>query len=308
MSTPESCGLQLLFEVSKRSLTCFAQHDMFTYAAALAYRALFALFPFFGFLIVLLGFFQISVFFEWLINQGDFPLDEQYAEFGRGLISEIQEQSQSGLLSSVGVIAVWSVSRGVVSLTKALNTVHGVEEFRPTWKRVLLQVFFALGLAVMIILGTALLLIGPRVVAWIVGLVGLDEVFIFLWTWLRLPAALVLLMLAVSIIYWVVPNSDHPFRLITPGAALAVIAWVIASLGFSFYLANFADYSVVYGSLGAAVALLLYFYISAGVLLLGAEVNEAIKHCTSDKHIRQEERRRSGGETSNNEDGSAKDV
>jgi len=87
-----------------------------------------------------------------------------------------------------------------------------------------------------------------------------------------------------------------------------VIAWTIASLGFSFYLANFADYSVLYGSLGAAVALLLYLYISAGVLLLGAEVNEAIKHYTSDKHIQKSERRRSDGETSNNEDGSAKDV
>ena len=162
MSTPESRGLQLLFEVSKRSIRCFTRHDMPIYAAALAYRALFALFPFFGFLIVLLGFFQISVFFEWLINQGDFSLDEQYAEFGRWLISEIQEHDQSGLLSSVAVIAVWSVSRGVVSLTKALNTVHGVEESRPAWKRVLLQVFFALGLAVLIILGTALLLIGPR--------------------------------------------------------------------------------------------------------------------------------------------------
>lgn len=309
MSTPELRGLRLLFAVTKHSVTCFAQHDMLTYAAALAYRALFALFPFFGFLIVLLGFFRISVYFEWLIEQGDFALDEQYAEFGWWLIDKIQEQAQSGLLSSVAVIALWSVSRGVVSLTKALNTVHGVGETRPAWKRVLLQVFFALGLAVLIILGTALLLIGPRVVAWIVGLVGMDEVFILLWMWLRLPVALVLLMVAVSLIYWVVPNSDHPFRLITPGAALAVIAWVIASLGFSFYLANFADYSVVYGSLGDAVALLLYFYISAGVLLLGAEVNEAIKHCTySDSHIRQEERRRTGGETSNNEDGSAKDA
>jgi membrane protein len=298
-----------LSELGTLSIKGFLDHDMPTYAAALAYRALFALFPFFGFLIVLLGFFQISVFFEWLIDQGNSALDTQYIEFGEWLVSEIQNQAGGGLLSSVIVIAVWSVSGGVRSMVKALNIVHGVEESRPAWKRVLLQVFFALGLAVMIILGTALLLIGPRVVAWIVGLVGLDEVFIFLWTWLRLPVALVLLMLAVSIIYWVVPNSDNPFRLITPGAALAVIAWVIASLGFSFYLANFADYSVVYGSLGAAVALLLYFYISAGVLLLGAEVNEAIKHCTSSaRHIRQEGRRRTGGETSNNEDGSAKDA
>jgi membrane protein len=86
MSTPESRGLRLLFAVFKHSVTCFAQHDMLTYAAALAYRALFALFPFFGFLIVLLGFFRISVYFEWLIEQGDFALDEQYAEFGRWLI------------------------------------------------------------------------------------------------------------------------------------------------------------------------------------------------------------------------------
>jgi membrane protein len=290
MRIPESRGLQLLFEVSKRSVRSFTRHDMPTYAAALAYRALFALFPFFGFLIVLLGFLGISIFFEWLINQGSLALDEEYAELGEWLVSEIQNQSQGALLSSVVVIAVWSVSRGVVSLTKALNTVHGVEESRPTWKRVLLQVFFALGLAVMIILGTTLLLIGSRVAAWIVGLVGLDEEFVFLWTWLRLPVALVLLMLAVSITYWVVPDVDDPFRLITPGAALAVIAWTIASLGFSFYLANFANYSVVYGSLGAAVALLLYFYISAGVLLLGAEVNEAIKYCTSDGHARQEEK------------------
>jgi membrane protein len=134
----------------------------------------------------------------------------------------------------------------------------------------------------MIILGTALLLIGPRVVEWIVRLVGLDEVFTLLWTWLRLPVALVLLMLAVPVIAWVVPNANHQFRLITPGVGLAVIAWIIASLGFSFYLANFANDSVVYGSLGAAVALLLYFYISAAVPLLGAEVSAAIYHHPSD--------------------------
>jgi membrane protein len=78
---------------------------------------------------------------------------------------------------------------------------------------------------------------------------------------------------------------------LVPGAALAVIVWVLASLGFSFYLANFANYSVIYGSLGAAFALLLYFYISAAVLLLGAEVNAAIHHYASDRNIQEEERR-----------------
>src|SRR5215207_1408768 len=135
----------------------------------------------------------------------------------------------------------------------------------------------------MVILASALLLIGPKLVAWVVGLVGLDEMFISLWRWLGLPVALVLSMLAVSILYWAIPNVNHPYRLITPGAALAVIGWVIASLGFSFYLANFANYSVVYGSLGAAFALLIYFYISAAVLLFGAEVNAAMHHYTHGK-------------------------
>ena len=103
--------------------------------------------------------------------------------------------------------------------------------------------------------------------------------------------ALFLLILTVSIVYWVFPNVNHPYRLITPGAVLAVIVWVVASLSFSWYLANFANYSVIYGSLGAAFALLLYFYISAAVLLFGAEVNVAIHHCTSDGSIQKEEHR-----------------
>jgi membrane protein len=110
-----------------------------------------------------------------------------------------------------------------------------------------------------------------------------------LWTWLRLPVALVLLMLSVSIVYWVFPNVNYSYRLVTPGAALAVIVWVLASLGFSIYLANFANYSVIYGSLGVAFVLLLYFYISAAVLLFGAEVNAAMQHYASDGHMRVEE-------------------
>lgn len=271
-----------LLEVSKRSIRGFLEHDMSTYAAALAYRTLFALFPFFAFVVALLGFLEISGFFEWLIDQVRSTLQEQYAGLGERLIKQSLYQARGELLSSVVILALWSVAGGVRSLTKALNAVHGVEESRPAWKRVGLQVFFALGLAIAIILAMCLLLIGPRAIEWLVGLVGLDEIFVSLWTWLRLPVALVLVMPVVSIVYWAIPNVYQPFRLITPGAALAVIVWVVASLAFSYYVSNFANYSVVYGSLGVAIGLLLYFYISAAVLLLGAEVNAAILHRASE--------------------------
>jgi membrane protein len=307
MRIPESRGLWLLFEVSRCSIRKYLKHDdMPSYAAALAYRALFALFPFFALLVTLLGILEVVDFFDWLIDQAYSVLQEQYARLGQQVIEEIQYQPQSELLLVTIGIALWSVSSGVRTLTKALNAVHEVEETRPGWKRYALSFFYALGLAVMVILAAALLLIGPQAVEWVVGLVGLDEVFISLWTWLRLPVALVLIMLSVSIVYWALPNVNHPYRLITPGAALAVIAWVIASLGFSFYLANFANYSVIYGSLGAAFALLLYFYISAAVLLMGAELNAAIYYYASDRST--EEERRTGHEAPDAQTRSMKDA
>ena len=282
MKLSESRDLQLLFEVSKRSIRQYLRHNMLEYSSALAYRALFALFPISVLVVALLEFLGISSgFFDWLIEWVRSTLREHYADVVEQWIEQSRYQSQGTLLPvsivSMG-IAIWSVSAGVRTLTKALNAVHEVEESRPGWKRYTLSFFYALSLAIVILFAAALLLIGPRVVEWIVGLVGLDEAFIALWNWLRLPVALVLIMLSVSIIYWVFPNVDQPYRLITPGAPLAVIVWLIASLGFSFYLANFANYSVIYGSLGAAFALLLYFYISAAVLLFGAEVNAAIHY------------------------------
>ena len=310
MKVPEG-GLRPLLEVSKRSIRKYFKHDnMSSHAAALAYRALFALVPFLALLVALAWFLGIGDFFtQWLSDQTSSALLGQTAELVEQWIKQSQFQTPGGRLS-IGIvtssIAIWSVSSGVRTLTKALNVVHEVEESRPGWKRYGLSFFYALGLAIMVILATALLLIGPRVVERIVGLVGLEEVFISLWTWLRLPVALVLLMLSVSIVYWVFPNVNYSYRLVTPGAALAVIVWVLASLGFSFYLSSFASYSVVYGSLGVAFALLLYFYISAAVLLFGAEVNAAMHHYTWDRHMQVEEPT-TGHKAPEAEEGSSKD-
>src|SRR5215204_7342567 len=293
MTVPEAEGLRLLLEVSKRSITKYLRHYMSSWAAALAYHALFAIVPFLALLVALVWLLGIGNFFiEWLADQTSFALQGQTAEVVEQWIEQSEYQSLGGWLSigivSIG-IAVWSVSSGIRTLTRALNTVNEAEENRPSWKRYGLSFFYALGLAIMVILAAVLLLIGPELVGKVVGLVGLDEIFVSLWAWLRVPVALVLLILVVSIVYWVVPNVNHPYRLITPGAALAVIVWILASLGFSFYIANFANYNVIYGSLGVAFVLLLYFYTSASVLLFGAEVNAAIHHYASDTHMQVEE-------------------
>jgi membrane protein len=120
------------------------------------------------------------------------------------------------------------------------------------------------------------MLIGPQIIGWITGLVGLDAVFVVLWAWLRFPIALFLLALILSLVYRFAPDADQPYRFVTPGAAIAVVTWAISSLGFALYLAYFADYGATYGSLGVAIGLLFYLYLSASVVLFGAEVNAAI--------------------------------
>ena len=106
----------------------------------------------------------------------------------------------------------------------------------------------------------------------------MGSVFATVWTWARIPVAVVLLGLVAALVYYLFPNTDQPFRFITPGAVLAVIVWVLASLGFSWYVANFASYNATYGSIAAVIVLLFYFFISAAILLFGAELNSEVYH------------------------------
>ena len=260
-------------DLVKRALRGFGRDDMATYAAALSYAALFALFPFLIFLIALLGFLNIPEFFDWLLEQAEtaFPADA-YQRFAE-VIDQVRSQSHGGLLSVGIVMALWASSSGVRSVMNALNVAYDVEESRPAWKRYVLSVLYTLGIAALLMAGAALMLLGPRSIEWIADQAGLGDLFVTLWTWLRWPVLAVLLMVVAALIYYAAPNVEQRFRLITPGAVLAVILWIVASAGFSIYVANFGSYNATYGSLGGVIVLLLYFYISSAVLLLGAELN-----------------------------------
>ncbi len=262
--------------VLKRSVKDFFDDKMMTYAAALAYQVLFAIFPFVIFLVALLGFLNLSDFFDWLLQQAQVVLPRTAMANVRQVIDEIRSQDQGGLLSFGIVAAIWVASSGVRATMDALNVAYDVEETRSAWKRYPLSIIYTLGLGAMIIAAAAMMLLGPQLIGWLAQQVGLGEAFTTVWSWLRLPVAVVLLTFAVALVYYAGPNVEQPFRLVTPGAVLAVVVWVVASLGFSYYVANLANYQAIYGSLGAVVVLLLYFYLSAAALLFGAEVNSII--------------------------------
>lgn len=278
-----------LFVILKRTAKGFSDHDLSTYAAALAYRALFSIFPFLLFLMALLGFLNLPAFFDWLREQAALVLPPVAMQQVDPVIDQLQ-QSEGGLMSIGIVLALWTASIGVRALMNAMNKVYEVQESRATWKLFLLSVLYTIGLAIMMLLAAGFMTLGPQVMSWVASQVGLEQVLVTLWAWIRWPLAILLLMLAVALIYYATPDVQQEFRFITPGSVLAVIAWLGASVGFGIYVQNFANYNATYGSIGAIIVLLLYFYISSAVLLLGAQLNASIEHASvagkdeGDKH------------------------
>jgi membrane protein len=259
----------------KLALTEFSADDMTTYAAALAYRLLFSIFPFLIFLTALLGFLGAPQFFDWMRDQAAYLLPSQAMDAVENVLSELQTP-QGGLMSVGIALAIWSASAGVLGTMDALNVAYEVKERRPMWKRILVAILYTLALAIMLIVAAALMISGPAFLTWLTRYVGLDQFFITIWAWIRWPVAIFLLMLAIALVYWAAPNVKQPFRFITPGSVVAVTVWVAASLAFGIYVQNFANYNQTYGSLGAVIILLFYFYLSAAVLLFGAELNAVI--------------------------------
>ena len=264
-------------EVFKRAVKDFSADSMTTYAAALAYRIVFSLFPFLLFLVALLAFLQIPDLFAWMREQASLVVPSDAMGQVNTVIDELQ--TPRGGLVSIGILlALWSASVGVMSLIEALNVAYDVAERRPTWRLYLLSVVYTVGLAVLLIGAAVLMVLGPQAAGWVASQLGMGDAFVAIWTWVRWPIAVVLLMLTVSIVYYAGPNIRQRFRFITPGAVLAVVIWIAASVAFGLYVRNFANYNATYGSIGAIVILMFYFYLSAVVLLFGAEVNSVIRN------------------------------
>src|SRR5215212_1220682 len=237
-------------ELGERSIRAFFfEHPMATYAAALAYRGLFGLFPFVLILVVLVGALGFPDFFDRAMDQARAqssryvpqqlePVVEPAREQVKPLLGMIEraEQQAGGKLLFFGVaVALWSVSAVARTLTEAFNVAYQVAETRCWWRQLALSLAFGPLLALVVIVSVTLMLIGPQLVGSIAQLVSLNELFVQLWGWLRFPVALSLLAVVLSVVYRFGPDVEQRFRSVILGAALAVVFWAISSVGFAFY-------------------------------------------------------------------------
>lgn len=294
MQIPGFKGLDPV-DVGKRTIKDYMEDDLTTYAGALTFRTLLAIFPFLIFTLTVLGALGMSNFFEWAVQQAQDAFPSDLSSRFEAIIEQVQGGASGGLLSFGLIGAIWAAAGGIRSAMKALNAAYDVDETRPFWKLYPMSILFTLGLAVILVAVSALMLFGPQGMEWLADQAGLGEVFVTVWTWLRIPTAIILMVVTVALVYFFFPNVDQPFKIVTPGSVIAVAAWLLATYGFSVYLSSFSNYNATYGSLGGVVVLLLYFFISAITLLVGAEVNAVIFKQTHDvEKINVEQRREAG--------------
>jgi membrane protein len=276
-ATRSAPGKRRFGRVLRMAVQRFADQDMSTYSSALAFQAFFSIFPFLLFLIAMLAFLDVPQFFDWLTQQAGLFVPQQALQQVTRVIDQIRTPNST--LLSVGVLAAWwAASAGVREAMTALTVSDGLPETRAIWLRVLLSLVYTVLLAVLMIAAALLFTVGPQAANWLAAQFGQGKLLALLWSWLRLPMWLAVLALTVTLIYHLAPPRRHPLKTLLPGALLSVGTWILASLAFSWYLSNFANYSALYGSIGTIIGVLLYFFISCAVLLFGAEVNAVMRH------------------------------
>ncbi|GEJ55312.1 YihY/virulence factor BrkB family protein [Anaeromyxobacter diazotrophicus] len=247
--------------------------DMITdWAGAVTYSGVMALFPFLLFLVALASLVITPDQAEQIVQQLGQIAPANVTQILGDRIRAVASDSKTGLLTVGAVVALWSASSGVAEVQRALNIIYGVQEGRPFWK--------ARGLALLMTLVAGAIALVAGVVAVAAGPIGdaIGGPLGTALTWLRFPVAGVLMMFLWALLYYVLPDVEQDFKFITPGSVMGVVLWVIASWGFSQYVAHFGSYDATYGSVGGAIVMLLWMWLSSLVLLAGAEANAVIEH------------------------------
>ena len=258
--------------------------DVLNRAAILSFYFLLALFPLLLFLIALLGSFADTgtELRHNLLTYLRAIVPVSASDLINTTVDEISQKSSGGKLSFGLVTSLWFASSGMGAIIEGLNVAYDVKETRAWWKRTLLAIVLTIALAVLIITALALMFYGSRIAEGIANHYGFGAVFTAAWTVLQWLFVLVFVFLAFQLIYYFAPDlHEQQLRWLTPGAAVGVILWLLVSFLFGSYLNFHNTYSVVYGSLGAVIILLLWFYLTGVTILIGGEVNALIEQAAA---------------------------
>jgi len=258
-------------------VTEFSEDNLSDWAAALTYYGLLALFPALIALVGLIGLVGDPASITKTITQIVTKIGPSSAAqtFAGPIQSITSQKSTAGVMGIVGLVgALWSASSYVGAFMRAANVIYETPEGRPIWKLRPLQMLVTLVMLVLLVLvALALVLTGPIVTA-VAGPLGIGGTAVSVWDIAKWPVLLIVVIVMFAVLFYAAPNVKLAgFKWVTPGALFALVVWLLASVAFAFYAANFGSYNKTYGALGGLVVFLVWLWITNTALLLGMELN-----------------------------------
>jgi membrane protein len=269
------------YEIFRRTFyEAFWKDNCLALAAQLAYYFFFALFPTLLFLVALASYFPVATLIDDMFRTLGGLMPPEALRLITDQLVKISESEDASLLTLGMLLAVSSSSAAMVAIIDTLNRAYDIEEGRPWWKVRLTAIALTVAVSLFILLSFALVLVGPTVATELAERFRLGGAFEWTWKILQWPLVFVLASQGVALVYYFAPDVEQDWVWLTPGSVLATVLWLAASLAFKYYVANWGAYTETYGLIGAVMILLLWFYITGLVVLLGAEMNAVIEHAS----------------------------
>jgi membrane protein len=267
------------FAVLRRAVKQVQVDELPDRAAALTYYGVQAIFPGVLVLVSIVGLLGRGTANTLISNLGTIAPGSVSA-FLRTVIQNAQSQKgAAGILGIVGILlALWSASGYVAAFMRSANRIYSMPEGRPIWKTAPARVGVTIFTVVCLVVGIVIVVATGSLASRIGDALGLGSTAVTVWEIAKWPVLLLLFAMMLAVLYQVAPNVRHGgFRWLSPGAALAVVIWLIASGLFALYVANFASYNKTYGSLAGVIVFLIWLWISNLAILLGAEFDAELE-------------------------------
>jgi membrane protein len=258
----------------------FWKDNCLAMAAQLAYYFFFALFPTLLFLVAIASYFPVATLIDDLFRTVGGLMPPEALKIITDQLLKISERRDAGIMTLGMLLALSSSSAAMVAIIDTVNRAYDVEEGRPWWKVRLTAVLLTIAVATFILVSFALIIVGPAMATTLAERLHLGAAFEWTWKILQWPVVFSLTSVAIALIYYFAPDVEQDWVWLTPGAVLATGLWLVMSLGFKYYVGNWGNYTETYGVIGAVMILLLWFYITGLVILLGAELNAEIEHAS----------------------------
>jgi membrane protein len=267
-------------DLLKRTVNEALKDNIFDLAAQQAYYFFFALFPALLFVISVASFFPLTNMIDQVIAMLSRVAPGDVINIVKDQLRDLSKQNSGGILTFAFVFTIWSSSGAMVSIITTLNAAYDVTESRPWWKTRIVAIGLTVGIAVFILLSMFLVLAGPTVAEHLAETMRLGPAFKWTWWVLQWPVVIALAVSAIGLVYYFAPDVEQDWVWITPGSVVATGLWLLVSLGLKLYYTLVPNANATYGTIGAVMVLMLWFYCSGIALLLGAELNAEIEHAS----------------------------